>query len=42
MHDTGHVVAAVAHAVRTGRRIAIRGGGHCYEGFRHAQSVRLP
>ncbi|GAA1369734.1 FAD-binding protein [Catellatospora chokoriensis] len=33
VHDTGQVVAAVARAVHTGRRIAVRGGGHCYEGF---------
>ncbi|GAA2359670.1 FAD-linked oxidase [Catellatospora methionotrophica] len=30
---TEQVVAAVAEAVRDGRRLAVRGGGHCYEGF---------
>ncbi|QQQ79559.1 FAD-binding protein [Saccharothrix sp. 6-C] len=31
--DTRQVVRAVEHAVRTGRRISVRSGGHCYEDF---------
>ncbi|MGW6456006.1 FAD-binding oxidoreductase [Streptomyces sp. NPDC055078] len=31
--DTKQVVGAVQEAVRAGKRISIRSGGHCYEGF---------
>jgi FAD/FMN-containing dehydrogenase len=32
-HDTKQVVQAVQRAVDDGRRITVRGGGHCYEDF---------
>ena len=35
------VVAAVSDAVRTGRRIAARSGGHCFENFTADPGVRL-
>lgn len=31
--STAHVVAALDEAVSTGRRIAVRSGGHCFEDF---------
>lgn len=31
--DTAQVVGAVQEAVRAGKRISVRSGGHCYEGF---------
>ena len=31
--DTAQVVQAVQRAVDDGRRITVRGGGHCYEDF---------
>jgi hypothetical protein len=31
--STGQVVRAVEEAVRAGKRIAVRGGGHCFENF---------
>lgn len=31
--STGQVVRAVSDAVRSGRRIAVRSGGHCFENF---------
>lgn len=37
---TPQVVAAVAHAVRTGQQIAVRSGGHCYEDFVTNSAVR--
>ncbi|BCB83930.1 FAD-binding oxidoreductase [Phytohabitans suffuscus] len=39
--STEQVVAAVRDAVRTGRRLAVRGGGHCFEGFVDDPAVRL-
>jgi hypothetical protein len=39
--STEQVVAAVADAVRTGRRIAARSGGHCFENFTGDPAVRL-
>jgi hypothetical protein len=38
---TEHVVAAVREAVRTGARVTVRGGGHCYEDFVHDPAVKL-
>ncbi|MFE5863908.1 FAD-binding oxidoreductase [Streptomyces virginiae] len=35
------VVQAVEEAVRTGKRIAVRGGGHCYEDFVTGPDVRI-
>ena len=32
-HDAKQVVQAVQRAVDDGRRITVRGGGHCYEDF---------
>ncbi|MER7155342.1 FAD-dependent oxidoreductase [Streptomyces lydicus] len=37
---TGQVVAAVQQAVDSGRRIAVRGGGHCFEDFVSGRDVR--
>ncbi|WP_206503937.1 FAD-dependent oxidoreductase [Streptomyces chrestomyceticus] len=37
---TEQVVAAVQRAVRDGRRIAVRSGGHCFENFVDDPSVR--
>ena len=31
--STEQVIAAVSDAVHTGRRIAVRSGGHCFENF---------
>ena len=39
--STEQVVAAVQDAVRTGRRVAVRGGGHCFEGFVDDPAVRM-
>lgn len=39
--STDQVVRAVAEAVRTGRRIAVRSGGHCFENFTTDPSVRM-
>ncbi len=39
--STEQVVAAVQAAVRTGRRLAVRSGGHCFEGFVDDPSVRM-
>lgn len=38
--STDDVVAAVQDAVRAGRRIAVRSGGHCFEGFVDDPQVR--
>ncbi|MEV5240351.1 FAD-binding protein [Streptomyces cinnamoneus] len=38
--STEQVVAAVQQAVREGRRIAVRSGGHCFENFVDDPSVR--
>lgn len=35
------VVAAVRDAVRSGRRVAVRSGGHCFENFTADPAVRL-
>ncbi|MFD4676759.1 FAD-binding oxidoreductase [Lentzea sp. NPDC058450] len=35
-----HVVRAVDDAVRAGRRVAVRSGGHCFEDFTGAAEVR--
>ncbi|MEU8080906.1 FAD-binding protein [Catellatospora citrea] len=39
--STRDVVDAVQQAVRTGRRLAVRSGGHCYEDFVANESVRV-
>ena len=39
--STAQVVAAVSDAVRSGRRIAVRSGGHCFENFTADPAVRL-
>ncbi|MEU8215383.1 FAD-binding protein [Micromonospora taraxaci] len=39
--STDQVVSAVQDAVRTGRRVAVRGGGHCFEGFVDDPAVRM-
>ena len=39
--STEQVVAAVSDAVHTGRRIAVRSGGHCFENFTADPGVRL-
>ncbi|MFK4090051.1 FAD-binding oxidoreductase [Kribbella sp. NPDC020789] len=39
--STEQVVAAVRDAVRSGRRLAVRSGGHCFEGFVDEPTVRL-
>ncbi|MBF9127559.1 FAD-binding oxidoreductase [Plantactinospora sp. S1510] len=39
--STEQVVAAVQDAVRTGRRVAVRSGGHCFEDFVDNPAVRL-
>ncbi len=39
--STEQVVAAVQDAVRAGRRVAVRGGGHCFEGFVDDPAVRM-
>ncbi|WP_329569483.1 FAD-binding oxidoreductase [Kitasatospora sp. NBC_01266] len=39
--STGQVVRAVADAVRSGRRVAARSGGHCFENFTADPAVRL-
>ncbi|UGQ11780.1 FAD-binding protein [Yinghuangia sp. ASG 101] len=38
---TAHVVQAVQDAVRTGRRISVRGGGHCLADFVYHPDVRV-
>ncbi|WP_084701605.1 FAD-binding oxidoreductase [Streptacidiphilus anmyonensis] len=39
--STEQVVRAVADAVRSGRQVAARSGGHCFEDFTAAPSVRM-
>ncbi|MFC5720785.1 FAD-binding oxidoreductase [Streptomyces gamaensis] len=39
--STEQVVRAVADAVRSGRRIAARSGGHCYENFTADPAVKM-
>jgi hypothetical protein len=39
--STEQVVAAVRDAVRSGRRVAVRSGGHCFENFTADPAVRL-
>ncbi|GAA1988600.1 FAD-binding oxidoreductase [Amycolatopsis minnesotensis] len=39
--STGQVVAAVSDAVRSGRRVAVRSGGHCFENFTADPGVRM-
>ncbi|MEU8700620.1 FAD-binding protein [Streptomyces sp. NPDC048680] len=39
--STEQVVRAVSEAVRSGRRLAVRSGGHCFEGFTAEPGVRL-
>jgi aclacinomycin oxidase len=41
VRSTEQVVAAVRDAVRAGRRVAIRGGGHCFENFVDHPDVRM-
>ncbi|GHJ47700.1 FAD-linked oxidase [Catellatospora sp. TT07R-123] len=41
VRHTDDVVAAVTRAVHTGRRVAVRGGGHCYEGFVAGPDIAL-
>ncbi|MGW2873690.1 FAD-binding protein [Kitasatospora sp. NPDC001225] len=39
VHGTKQVVAVVEEAVRAGKRIGVRSGGHCFEGFTFAPEV---
>ncbi|MBE1593494.1 FAD-binding protein [Nonomuraea angiospora] len=39
--STGQVVRAVQDAVRTGRRVAVRSGGHCFENLTADPAVRM-
>lgn len=39
--STDQVARAVADAVRSGRRIAVRSGGHCFENFTADPAVRM-
>ncbi|MEV0831267.1 FAD-binding oxidoreductase [Nonomuraea rubra] len=39
--STGQVVRAVSDAIRSGRRIAVRSGGHCFENLTADPAVRL-
>lgn len=41
VRNTAEVAAAVQEAVTGGRRLAVRGGGHCFEDFFAAPDVRL-
>jgi hypothetical protein len=41
VRTTEHVVHAVREAVRSGRRIQVRSGGHCYEGFVDAPEIKV-
>lgn len=41
VRTTDHVVQAVQDAVRKGKRLAVRSGGHCYEGFVDDPSVQV-
>ncbi|WP_328459642.1 FAD-binding oxidoreductase [Streptomyces sp. NBC_00448] len=41
VESTDQVVRAVSDAVGSGRRIAVRSGGHCFEGFSAEPGVRL-
>ncbi|GAA1658213.1 FAD-binding oxidoreductase [Fodinicola feengrottensis] len=39
--STDQVVRAVSDAVRSGRRVAVRSGGHCFENFTADPAVRM-
>lgn len=39
--STEQVVAAVSDAVRSGRQVAVRSGGHCFENFTADPAVRM-
>ena len=39
--STDQVIRAVSHAVRSGRRVAVRSGGHCFENFTTDPAVRM-
>ncbi|NKQ23646.1 FAD-binding oxidoreductase [Streptomyces galbus] len=41
VHTPGQAVAAVQEAVRSGQRLSVRSGGHCYEDFVHHSEARL-
>ena len=41
VHNTDEVIDAVQDAVREGRRVVARGGGHCLEGFVDDPDVRV-
>ncbi|MEW1544995.1 FAD-binding protein [Streptomyces tsukubensis] len=41
VHRADHVVDAVDEALRTGRRIAVRSGGHCFEDFVDDPAVQI-
>ncbi|MEW2579573.1 FAD-dependent oxidoreductase [Streptomyces syringium] len=41
VNTTSQVVSAVQQAVREGKRIAVRSGGHCFENFVDDPSVRV-
>ncbi|MEJ3746436.1 FAD-binding protein [Actinomycetes bacterium KLBMP 9797] len=41
LQSTDQVERAVAEAVRAGKRIAVRSGGHCFEGFVSDPAVRV-
>ncbi|MCI2423222.1 FAD-binding oxidoreductase [Saccharopolyspora sp. K220] len=39
--STEHVIASVRDAVRSGKRLAVRSGGHCYEDFVYNPDVEV-
>ncbi|MGH4035272.1 FAD-binding oxidoreductase [Actinomycetota bacterium Odt1-20B] len=39
--STGQVVEAISDAVRLGRRVAVRSGGHCFENFTADPAIRM-
>ncbi|WP_369223322.1 FAD-binding oxidoreductase [Streptomyces sp. R39] len=41
VHSTDQVVAVVQEAVRGGKRVAVRGGGHCLDGLVDDPDVRI-
>ncbi|MGB3439316.1 MAG: FAD-binding protein [Actinophytocola sp.] len=41
VNNTDQVIGVVREAVRTGVRLTVRGGGHCYEDFVHDPTVTM-
>lgn len=41
IRSTEDAVQAVQEAVRTGKRIAVRGGGHCVEDFMDSSDIEV-